>query len=229
MFFDTNYLLYVFLPAIILSLGAQFFVQSAYNKWGKTRNSIGMTGVQVAERIMASTNVRGVGLEGTPGHLSDHYDPRTHTVRMSQDIASTPSVAAMAVVAHELGHAQQHQENSPFIAMRNFLVPAVQFSPQLGYMLIIFGLILNFTGLMYAGIALFGLMVLFMILTLPVEFDASARGMRLLREAGLFQSETDQSGARQVLTAAGLTYVAAAITAVLQLLYYLSLANSRRD
>lgn len=226
-YFDPNYLFYVFIPTIILSLAAQFFVQSAYSKWGKTRNSAGLTGVQVAEEIMRRTNLSSVRLEGAPGKLSDHYDPRSHTVRMSQDIAATPSVAAMAVVAHELGHAQQHQENSLFIQMRNFLVPAVQFSPQLGYMLIFMGLLLNITGLFYVGIALFGLMVVFMILTLPVEFDASFRGLRLLRESGVMQSETDQGGARQVLTAAGLTYVAAAIGAVLQLLYYLSLANRR--
>src|SRR5690606_30116362 len=185
MFFDGNYLLFVFIPALLLSLGAQLFVQSAYSKWGKTRNSVGMTGVQVAERIMSRTNVRGVGLEGTPGRLTDHYDPRSHTVRMSQDIATTPSVAAMAVVAHELGHAQQHQENSVLISMRNFLVPAVQFSPTLGYTLIFMGLLLNLTGLMYIGILLFGLMVVFMILTLPVEFDASRRGLKLLEQSGL--------------------------------------------
>lgn len=228
MYFDSNYLLFVFIPTIILSFLAQAFVRSAYGKWSKTQNAAGLTGVQVAERIMSRTNVRGVQLEGTPGEMTDHYDPRSHTVRMSRGVAATPSVAAMAIVAHELGHAQQHQEKSALIAARNFLVPAVQFSPTIGYILIFAGLFLNLTGLMYVGIALFGLMVVFMILTLPVEFDASRRGMLLLEEAGLVQAEQDKSGARNVLTAAGLTYVAAAITAVLQLLYYLSLANRRR-
>lgn len=227
MFFDSNYLLFVFVPTIILSMLAQFFVRSAYSKWGQTRNSSGLTGVQVAEQIMARTNVRGVNIEGVAGELTDHYDPASHTVRISRGNAGTPSVAAMAVVAHELGHAQQHQENSPLIVARNFLVPAVQFSPTIGYLLIFIGLFLNITGLMYVGIALFGLMVVFMILTLPVEFDASRRGMILLQESGLFAAETDRSGSRQVLTAAALTYVAAAITAVLQLLYYLSLARRR--
>lgn len=228
MFFDSNYLLYVFIPTLILSLAAQAFVRSAYSKWGKTQNGSGLTGVQVAEQIMSRTNVRGVKLEGVPGELSDHYDPASHTVRMSRGVASVPSVAAMAVVAHELGHAQQHQEKSPLIAARNFLVPAVQFSPTIGYMMIFAGLILNITGLIYVGIVLFGIMVVFMILTLPVEFDASRRGLILLQEAGLVADTQDRDGARQVLTAAGLTYVAAAITAVLQLLYYLSLANRRR-
>jgi uncharacterized protein len=228
MFFDTNYIFYVMVPALILSLGAQFLVKRAYGKWSKVRNASNMTGVQVAEQIMSRTNVRDVKLEGVAGQLSDHYDPGSHTVRMSQDIASVPSVAAMAIVAHELGHAQQHQEHSPFIAMRSFLLPAVQFSPQVSYLLIFLGLFLRITGLLYAGIAVFGIMVVFMIFTLPVEFDASFRGLRLLREAGFMQAEQDQNGARQVLTAAGLTYVAAAVTAVLQLLYYLSLANRRR-
>src|SRR5829696_4560509 len=228
MFFDTNYIFYVMIPALVLSLGAQFLVKRAYSKWSQVRNSSNMTGVQVAEQIMSRTNVHGVQLEGVAGQLSDHYDPKSHTVRMSQDIASVPSVAAMAIVAHELGHAQQHQEHSPFIAMRSFLLPAVQFSPQVSYLLIFLGLFLRITGLLYAGIAVFGIMVVFMILTLPVEFDASFRGLRLLREAGFMQAEQDQNGARPVLTAAGLTYVAAAVTAVLQLLYYLSLANRRR-
>lgn len=229
MFFDTNYLLLVLIPSLVLSGLAQLFIRSAYSKWSQTRNSSGLTGVQVAERIMSRTNVRGVNVEGTPGELSDHYDPASHTIRISRGNATVPSVAAMAIVAHELGHAQQHQEKSPLIAARNFLVPAVQFSPTIGYMMIFLGLFLNITGLMYVGIALFGLMVVFMILTLPVEFDASRRGMNLLQESGLFVASDDQSGSRQVLTAAALTYVAAAITAVLQLLYYLSLANRRSN
>ena len=228
MFFDPTYLIFVALPALVLSLAAQAFVNSAYSKWGKTRNSSGLTGVQVAERILDRTNVRGVQLQGVPGRLTDHYDPEKNVVRLSEDIAATPSVAAMAVVAHELGHAQQYQERSALIGMRSFLIPAVRFSPQIGVGMIFLGFLLRATGLIYLGILLFGVMVVFMILTLPVEFDASFRGLRLLREAGLMETQTDQEGASRVLTAAGLTYVAAAIGAILQLLYYLSLVNRRR-
>lgn len=228
MFFDTNYLLMVLLPTLILSFGAQMFVRSAYSKWSNIRNSSGMTGVQVAERIFNRTTVNPVRLEGAPGQLSDHYDPRSDTVRLSQGIATVPSVAAMAVVAHELGHVEQHQQRSLLIQMRNFLVPAVQITPQIGYMMIIFGLILNITGLFWLGIIFFGLMVVFMVLTLPVEIDASRRGMRLLNESGLLVAEQDGSGARSVLTAAAMTYLAAAITSVLQLLYFISLGNNRR-
>lgn len=227
MFFDPGYLLYVALPALVLSLIAQLFVRAAYAKWGNVRNGIDMTGAQVAERIMSRTNVHGVKLEGVPGQLTDHYDPRSHTVRISQANAAQPSVAAMAVVAHELGHAQQHQDGSILIQMRNFLIPAVQLSPTIGYMMIIFGLMLQITGLFWLGILAFGLMVIFMILTLPVEIDASARGLRLLRESGLIAVESDYSGARAVLTAAALTYFAAAIQAVLQLLYFISLGSRR--
>ena len=228
MFFDMGYLLWVFIPSLILSGLAQLFVSSAYNKWGNTRNTLGLTGLDVARQIMSRTNVNGVQIEGIQGKLTDHYDPRDNTIRISQSNATVPSVAGMAVVAHELGHAQQHQEGSLLIQARNFLVPAVQFSPTIGYLMIIMGLMLNLTGLFQLGILLFGVMVVFMILTLPVEIDASRRGMILLRESGVMASEQDASGARQMLTAAALTYFAAAIGAVLQLLYFMSLGNHRR-
>ncbi|NDJ61158.1 MAG: zinc metallopeptidase [Chloroflexi bacterium] len=225
MFFDPSYIVLVLIPTLLLSLGAQLFVRSAYNRWGQTRNSSGLTGVQVAERIFGRTNVNSLRLEQAPGELTDHYDPGSHVVRLSEGIATRPSVASMAVVAHELGHVQQHQENSALIQMRTFLVPAVRFSPTIGYFMIILGLLLNATGLFWAGILLFGLMVVFMILTLPVEIDASLRGLRLLRESDLLVAETDTSGSRQILTAAAITYFAAAITAVLQLLYFISLSR----
>lgn len=227
MFFDMGYLLWVFIPSLVLSGLAQLFVSSAYNKWGNTRNTLGLTGLDVARQIMSRTNVNGVQIEGTPGKLTDHYDPRDNTIRISQSNATLPSVAGMAIVAHELGHAQQHQEGSLLIQARNFLVPAVQFSPTIGYLMIIMGLMLNLTGLFQLGILLFGVMVVFMILTLPVEIDASRRGMKLLRESGVMASEQDASGAQQMLTAAALTYFAAAIGAVLQLLYFMSLGRSR--
>ncbi len=244
MFFDTNYLFLVFIPATLISLAAQWYVRSQFSKWGQTPNSAGLTGAQVAQRILSNSSLAnvsfnyadprraaaatGVSLERTAGAFTDHYDPRTNTVAMSEEVANKPSVAAMAVVAHELGHAQQHAENSIFITMRNFLVPAVSFSPQLAFGLIFAGLIFNIAGLLWLGIIFFGLVVLFSVLTLPVEFDASRRGLILLQEAGLMGSPQDAGGARQVLTAAGLTYVAAAVTAILQLLYYISLAQRRR-
>ncbi len=228
MFFDPTYLLFVFVPTLLISLAAQMFVKSAYSKWSQVRNGAGLSGAQVAERIFARTDVQRLPLEGAPGQLSDHYDPKAGVVRLSEGIATVPSVASMAVVAHELGHVQQHQERSILIGMRNFLVPAVQFAPQIGYLMIFAGLFLQITGLIWAGILLFGVLVVFMLLTLPVEIDASRRGLILLRESGLLVDGQDAGGARAVLTAAAMTYVAAAISAVLQLLYFISMANRRR-
>lgn len=227
-FFDLNYILLVIIPAAVLSGAAQLYLRTTYGKWSQTRNGLNMAGPDVAQRIMRRAGLN-VGLELTPGQLSDHYDPRNHTVRMSPDVAQVPSVASMAIVAHELGHAQQHQEGSALIAARNFLVPAVSIGPSISYILILAGVFMGFTGLAWLGVAFFGLSVVFMVLTLPVEIDASMRGLRLLKETGLFTSAEDQRGARAVLTAAALTYVAAAVTSLLQLLYYVSLVAGSRD
>jgi Zn-dependent membrane protease YugP len=218
----------IMLVTLIISLGAQGLVASAFSKWSKVRNSVGLTGVQVAERLIRNAGLQGVGIEGTPGQRTDHFDPTKNVVRISQEVATVPSVASMAVVAHELGHAQQYQERSPLIALRSFLVPAMQFSPMISYFLILIGFMLNVAGLIQIGILFYAVVVVFMLLTLPVEFDASRRGLKLLNEAGLMSVSEDQNGSRSVLTAAALTYVAAAITAVLNLLYYISLMNRRR-
>jgi len=227
-FFDQNYLLYVFLPTMLLSLGVQIYLKRSYSKWGKVRNSSGLTGSQVGEMLFQRTALMDIPLQIVPGNLTDHFDPRANVVRLSQGTATQPSVASMAIAAHELGHVQQYQTGSALIKARNFLVPAVQFSPTISYIAILAGLLLNIAGLVWVGILFFSLMVLFTILTLPVEFDASRRAMNLLTEAGLMQTTEDRNGAKAVLRAAALTYVAAAITAVLQLLYYISIANRRR-
>jgi Zn-dependent membrane protease YugP len=169
-----------------------------------------------------------IKLKRTPGQMTDHYDPKTHTVRLSENVVARPSVATMAIVAHELGHAQQHENNSVLITMRNLLVPAVNFSSPLAYICIFLGLLLNLSGLFGLGIIFFALMVLFTIITLPVEFDASRRGLKLLDESGLMQTEPDSQGSKQVLRAAAMTYVAAAVTAVLKLLYFISLSRRGR-
>ncbi len=168
-----------------------------------------------------------IGFESVRGKLTDHYDPRSHTVRLSEGVATKKSVAAMAIVAHELGHAQQHENNSFLITMRNVLVPAVRFSPTIAIILITVGFIFNLVGALWLGILFYSLMVIFSVLTLPVEFDASRRGIQLLKESGLVQIEEDERGARNVLTAAATTYIAAAVTAILTLLYYISLARRR--
>ena len=168
-----------------------------------------------------------IPLQHTPGTLSDHYDPGANVVRLSDSVYGQQSVSAMAVTAHELGHVQQYQTGSGLISMRNFLLPALQFSPTISYIAIMFGLFWNMTGMLWIGIGFFALMVLFSILTLPVELDASRRGIKLLDEAGLLKDPQDARGARQMLNAAALTYLAAAVTSILQLLYYISIAQRR--
>jgi len=223
--FDSFYILFVFLPALVLSLGAQAYLSLTYRKWENEQNERGLTGQEVGDYLLRNTDLANVMFEGTPGRLSDHYDPSSHTVRMSQDIATKPSVASMAIVAHELGHAQQHQEQSVLIAMRSFLVPAMTLSPNIAMGLIFAGLIFNASGLITIGALFFGVVVVFMLLTLPVEIDASMRGLRMLKETGLVTTQEDRGGARAVLTAAAMTYVAAAVQAVLQLIYFISLSR----
>jgi Zn-dependent membrane protease YugP len=160
-----------------------------------------------------TVNTSEIEFQHVSGNLTDHYDPRTNTVRL---------------VAHELGHAQQHEHNSILISMRNFLLPAVSLSPRIAYFLIFIGLIFNLAGAFWLGVIFYGLMVLFSIVTLPVEFNASSRGRKLLREAGLMVTQEDEAGSQRVLMAAASTYVAAAVTAILQLLYYISIGRRRR-
>jgi len=185
------------------------------------------SGQVLAQASDTAVNRSTIGFERVPGELSDHYDPRTHTVRLSEGVATKKSVAAMAIVAHELGHAQQHENNSFLITMRNVLVPAVRFSPQVAYILILLGFIFNLVGALWLGILFYALMVVFSVLTLPVEIDASRRGVLLLRESGLIQVDQDEQGTRNVLTAAAATYVAAAVSAILTLLYYITIARRR--
>ena len=226
--FDWNYFLFIAIPTMIISLGVQMYLRRTYAKWSKVRNTPGLTGTQVGDLLFDRTALNEIPLQVVPGQMTDHFDPRANVVRLSQGTAGQPSVAAMAIAAHELGHVQQYQTGSALIKARSMLVPALQFSPTLSYISILLGIMFNLAGLLWLGVLFFALMVVFSILTLPVEFDASRRGIRLLTEAGLLNSEQDANGAKAVLRAAALTYVAAAITSILQLLYYISLANRRR-
>ncbi|HOT94741.1 MAG TPA: zinc metallopeptidase [Methanoregulaceae archaeon] len=226
-FFDPFYFIVVLIPTILISAGVQLWLNRTYATWSRVPNHSGLTGLQVGRVLFQRTSLRPIGLEVTPGELSDHFDPGANVVRLSEPVAGVPSVASLAVTAHELGHVQQHQTGSILMKARGALVPALRFSPTLSYLCILAGLVMNLSGLFYLGIFFFFLMVIFSIMTVPIEFDASRRAFRLLEEAGLLVDETDRRGARAMLTAAGFTYVAAAVTAILQLLYYLALA--RRD
>ncbi len=225
--FNSQYILYM-LPAILLMMAAQWYVRSAYNRWSGIRARSGVTGEEAARRLMQHGALYGVSIEGVRGELSDHYDPRKRVLRLSEGVYRGNSVAALAIAAHELGHAMQDKEGYFPLRFRSMLVPAVNIGSWMGWIFIFAGLLLNFTTLAWLGVVFFASGALFALATLPVEFNASARAKTLLRNAGLIQTAEEQRGVNAVLNAAALTYVAGLVTALLQLLYYASLVAGRR-
>lgn len=226
-YFDPMYLI-IMLPALALAFYAQMKVRSAYATYTKVRNSRNMTGVDVARAIIGPEGLYDVQVEGTPGELTDHYDPRSKKLRLSAGVAQQPSVAAMAIVAHELGHALQDHTGYAPLKLRGAIVPAVTVSSWLAPILFFVGFLFGFTQLAWVGIILFGAGALFALITLPVELDASRRALRLLQTYQLADGRELQ-GARSVLSAAALTYVAALAQTLLTLLYYVSILGRRRD
>ena len=223
-FFNSQYFLYM-LPAIVLTMLAQLYVKSSYKKWTQVRNHNGMTGIDAARALIRVSGLYDVRLQGVDGELSDHYDPRDKTLSLSYSVANQPSVAAIAIAAHELGHAQQDQEGYFALKLRSAMVPAVNIGSSLGWILIIAGLLINFSGLAWLGVMCFAAGAVFSLLTLPVELNASARARQMLTDAGIAVTEEEHRGINAVLNAAALTYVAALATALLQLLYYVSLVG----
>lgn len=231
MLFDPLYIL-VIVGTLVVSGGAQLYIRSTYGRWSRVQNGAGLSGAQVAEYLRDHApfgNRSGreaiTAIKVTPGQLSDHFDPRDRSLALSEAVATQPSVASMAIAAHEVGHAVQVAEGSALMQLRSLLVPAVSIGPSLAYFFIIGGIILNMTGLLTIGILLFGLAVLFAILTLPVEIQASQKALAMLESTGVVTSQQDREGANAMLRAAALTYLAAAIAAILTLLYYLTLAR----
>jgi Zn-dependent membrane protease YugP len=224
MFIDPSYIIFVLLPTLVLSGLASLYVRSAYKKWSQRGNSSGVTGVETARQLMRQYNLS-VSLEGTDQQLGDHFDPRSEIVRLSPGVANQPSVAAMAIAAHEFGHVQQYADDSILIAARSVVLPVAQFGSGASYFLILIGVLTNLTGLAWLGVLLFGAAVLFSVLTLPIEIDASRRAMKMLEGAGLIQTAEDRSGARAVLIAAASTYLAAMVTSLLTLAYYAMLVT----
>lgn len=218
----------IFIITIVLTLGVQWWLKSTYGKWQRVRAASGLTGAQTARVILDANGLTDVAVEQVKGELSDHYDPSKRVVRLSTHNFSYPSVAANAVAAHEVGHAIQHAEKYTPLVVRSRLVPVAQLGSNLGPWLIIAGLIFNFTGLAGIGIALFGAAVLFQLVTLPVEFNASARAHVQLQTLGI-ATQGEVQGTKSVLNAAAMTYVAATATSVLYLLYYVSMFLGRRN
>ena len=220
-FFDPMYLLFA-MPALLLAMFAQWKVSSAYAKYTKVRNARNITGVQAADYLLRANGLN-LSVSGTPGQLTDHYDPRDKTLYLSQGVAQTPSVASLAIVAHEVGHAVQDSQGYAPMRFRAFLVAPASIGPWVGYIMFIIGIFLNFAGLVWLGIVFFSASLIFALATLPVEINASQRALAMLRSSALVgQGEVD--AAQSVLTAAALTYVAAAAQALSTLLYYVFVA-----
>ena len=226
-FYDWTYILLI--PALILSMWAQFRVSSTFNRFSKVRASSGMTATQMAEQLLHAEGVYDVSVERTRGNLTDHYDPKNMVLRLSDSTANSTSVAALGVAAHEAGHVLQHRDGYAPLMLRTAAVPVVNIGSNLSWPLFLVGLIFSWEPLLYAGIALFALAVLFAIITLPVEFNASKRALAALEANGYLQPGEEMRGAKKVLSAAAMTYVASAFMAIMQLLRLLAIAGSRRD
>ena len=225
--FDYTYVLV--LIGAVLCMWASYRVNSVYNKYSHIRSASGMTGAEVAQRILDRNGVRDVRVEHVSGNLTDHYDPRTQTVNLSDAVYGSTSVAALGVAAHECGHVMQHESGYMPLKIRTALVPAANLGSQIGLPLVIIGLIFGLSNSFIAiGIWIFALAVLFQIVTLPVEVNASHRALAMLEEYGILGTD-EVEASRKVLGAAAMTYVAAAASAVLQLLRLIMLGRRRDD
>jgi uncharacterized protein len=223
-FFDPQYLCFM-APGLLLVMLASWYVKSAYSKWGRVPVRSGLTGAQAAQRLISSGGLNGVQIQGIGGNLTDNYDPRDKVLRLSQSVANNASVASVAVAAHELGHAMQDADGYFPLQFRAALVPVVSIGSWLGWIMIIAGLFLRLTNLAWLGVLVFSGGAVFALATLPVELNASARAKRLLADTGIIAGPDEQAGVNSVLNAAALTYVAGLASALLQLLYFVSLVG----
>ncbi len=236
-FFDPLYLVFA-APGMLLAMWAQYKVKSTFAAYGEVALSNGMSGAEIANRILGVHQIRDVRVEPVDGFLSDHYDPTSKTLRLSPDVYHGRSVSAAGVAAHEVGHAIQHAQGYAWLQLRSNLVPVLGITSNLAMPAIMIGFLLASFGqaalgqlALLAGIAMFAILVVFQVVTLPVEFDASARALAAI-ESGRLVNARELDGARKVLNAAALTYVAAAISSALTLMYYLyrsGLLGGRRD
>jgi Zn-dependent membrane protease YugP len=228
--FDPLYYL-LLAPGLLLAAWAQSRVSSAYGRASRIPSRSGITGAQAAAEIMRAEGVDGVAIEPVAGVMTDHYDPRAKVLRLSPDVYSGRSLAALGIAAHEAGHAAQDAQRDVGLVVRNLLVPAAGLGSNMAWIVFFAGILLNWDKLLIAGMALFSAVVLFQLVNLPVEFDASRRARQALAMTGLVSSEEDQTVGK-VLNAAALTYVAATLTSLLTLLYFLirsGLLGGRRD
>ena len=212
----------------VVTLGLQFYLQRTYAKYSRLANSRGITGAQTARAILDAYGLQNVRVEPTPGALTDHYDPTSKTVRLSEVNYDSPSAAALAVAAHEVGHALQDAKDYAWLRIRHSILPVANIGSMLGPWIFIIGMFMNVAGLMNIGIWLFAAAALFQLITLPVEFDASNRALNILKKMN-FLNQNEMGGARSVLTAAALTYVAALAASLAQILNYVAILQAQRE
>ncbi len=232
MYFDWTYVVLV-LPCILFSLWASSSVNSTFKKYSSQLSCRHITGAQAAQRVLSANGVQGVRIERISGNLTDHYDPTANVIRLSDSVYDSPSTAAIGVACHEAGHAVQYAQSYAPIKLRAAIIPITNIGSKLAMPLILIGLLLNFLGnlsytFIYLGIACFGLSLIFQLVTLPVEFDASRRALSAIEQTGLL-TDDEQTGARKTLRAAAMTYVAATAVALAQLLRLIMLFGRRRN
>ncbi len=218
-YLDPGYIIVMLLTTLIMG-AANWWVSSTYKRWGQTRNSVGMNGQDAAQRLLAHARLSGVEVAAAQGRLGDHYDPRTRRLHLSPEVAGVPSVASLAITAHEIGHAMQDRDGYVPLRIRSALVPAASVGSTLGWILIFIGLILGFFELALVGLVVFAIGAVFALATLPVEFNASSRARQLLTDSGLLYTEDERRGVSSMLNAAAFTYVAALIVAILNVLRF---------
>jgi len=231
MYFNPTYLLYVFLPVLAMTLLVQLLLKATYAKYSQIGTQRGLTGAEAARRILDLGGIHDVQVEEVAGFLSDHYDSRNKVLRLSPQNYEGRSIAAVGVAAHEAGHALQHAQAYGPLVIRNLAVPAAMLGSNLGYLVIVIGIAMHFTGLALLGLVLLAGVLFFQLVNLPVEFDASRRALAILPQSGILTAEENR-GAQKVLGAAALTYVAAMIAALWELLYWamrLGLLGGRRN
>lgn len=230
MYFDPLYLI-IAIPGFLFALYASFITKSTFEKFSRVASTSGMTGARAAATLLRAAGINNVKIERVDGFLSDHYDPSSKTLRLSNNVYSSNSLSAIGVACHEAGHAIQHAVNYAPLSLRSAMVPFTQICSPLSYFIIFFGFILGSSHFVLFGVILFSAVVLFTLVTLPVEWNASARAKQLMVSCGIV-SERERESASQVLNAAFMTYVASAVSALLTLLYYLirsGILGGRRD
>lgn len=227
-FFIDYYYIILVIPAMLLALWAQVKVKSTYNKFSKVSNTKGITGAYAAQAVLTHYGINDVRIEQVSGKLTDHYDPKAKVIRLSEGVYGSSTIAAVGIACHEAGHAAQHAQDYAPIKIRNSLVPVCNIGSSLGIPLALIGYFLGFEPLISIGLLLYAAIALFQVVTLPVELNASRRAMKVIDETGLLQDE-EQSGAKKVLTAAAMTYIASMLVAIANLLRLILRFNNRRN